>query len=130
MAITEDVVYSGANEKGGQPIGFFFASAAVTDAGETMVDAAMDANYDTLCTVRTGPNQYTSEGFDVAVFIDGTEIMHSKFGSSTSPDEETFECIVPAGKNLKITGDNKSGATITTLSAYIIIRPLIGSITV
>ena len=91
MAITEDVVYSGANEKGGHPIGFFFASAAVTNAGETMVDAAMAANDDTLCTVRVGPNQHTAESFDIAVFIDGTEIMHSKFGSSTSVHELPFQ---------------------------------------
>ena len=87
----------------------------------------MDANYDTLCSVRVGPNQYTGEAFEIAVFIDGTEIMHSKFGSTNSPDEETFECIIPAGTKLKVTGDNQSGATSTVLYTYVIIRPLSGT---
>jgi len=132
MAITEDSVYSGAYEPNyAQPIGFYFNSVAVTNAAETIVDDAMDANADTLCSITAGVNATSiTERFEFIFFIDGTQIMATSVGQ---PGNEigppTIELIIPAGKNLKITGDNQSSSTSTEVSAYVLIKPLAGTST-
>jgi len=132
MAITLDSVYAGAQETqyNPQPIGFYFNSVAVTDAAETIVDDAMDANFDTLCSITAGVNATSiTERFEFIVFIDGTQIMATSVGQ---PGNEigppTIELIIPAGTNLKITGDNQSSSTSTVCSAYVIMRPLSGTL--
>ena len=136
MAITEDVVYSGANEKGGQPIGFYFNSVACTNAAETIVDDVMDANFDTLCEIRCAPNATTMAGvldrFEFVVSVDGTQI--TLMGNQNDADayyiDYPLTLIIPANTNLKITGDNTVSATSTECSVYVIIKPLVGSLTV
>ena len=132
MAITEDSVYSGANEKGGQPIGFYFNSVACTNAAETIVDDAMDANYDTLCSITAGQNAADSAlRYEFVYYIDGTQITikNVEFGDNHGDSNpQSIDLIIPAGKNLKVTGDNKSSGASTECSVYVIIKPLVGSI--
>ena len=134
MAITEDAVYSGANEKGGQPIGFYFNSVACTNAAETIVDDVMDANSDTLCRITAGVNAAsTAHRFEFIYFIDGTQIQVSNIEAGDNHGDSnprSIDLIIPAGKNLKVTGDNQSAATSTECSVYVLIKPLIGSLTV
>mgnify|MGYP006413305491 CR=1 FL=1 len=132
MAITEDTVYSGANEKGGQPIGFYFNSVACTNAAETIVDDEMDANNDTLCTITPSINAAgIGEKFEFIIYIDGTQIMVKlqEGDSDASSYDQSVELIIPAGKNLKVTGDNQSSGTSTECSVYVLIKPLVGSLT-
>ena len=132
MAITEDSVYSGANEKGGQPIGFYFNSVACTNAAETIVDDAMDANNDTLCSITAGQNAADSAlRYEFVYYIDGTQITikNVEFGDNHGDSNpQSIDLIIPAGKNLKVTGDNKSSGASTECSVYVIIKPLVGSI--
>ena len=133
MAITEDSVYSGANEKGGQPIGFYFNSVACTNAAETIVDDAMDANNDTLCSITAGQNAADSAlRYEFVYYIDGTQITikNVEFGDNHGDSNpQSIDLIIPAGKNLKVTGDNKSSAASTECSVYVLIKPLVGSLT-
>ena len=132
MAITEDSVYSGTSEKGGQPIGFYFNSVACTNAAETIVDDAMDANNDTLCSITAGQNAADSAlRYEFVYSIDGTQITikNVEFGDNHGDSNpQSIDLIIPAGKNLKVTGDNKSSGASTECSVYVIIKPLVGSI--
>jgi hypothetical protein len=133
MAITEDTVYSGANEKGGQPLGFYFNSVACTNAAETIVDDAMDADYDTLCSITAGQNAADSAlRYEFVYYIDGTQITikNVEFGDNHGDSNpQSIDLIIPAGKNLKVTGDNKSSSASTECSVYVLIKPLVGSST-
>ena len=134
MAITEDSVYSGAYEPNyAQPINFYFNSVACTNAAETIVDDAMDANADTLCSVTAGQNAVDSAlRYEFVYYIDGTQITikNVEFGDNHGDSNpQSIDFIIPAGKNLKVTGDNKSSAASTECSVYVIIKPLAGTST-
>jgi len=129
MAITEDSVYAGAFIPRPQPVGFYFKSATCTNAAETIVDDAMDANVDTLCTITAGINQAgAGERFEFVYSIDGTQIMVRQFdgNSDVNSGEQIIDLIIPAGKNLKITGDNQGSGDGVVLSVYVLIKPLVG----
>ncbi len=133
MAITLDSVYAGAQETqyNPQPIGFYFNSVACTNAAETIVDDAMDANFDTLCSITAGQNAADSAlRYEFVYYIDGTQITikNVEFGDNHGDSNpQSIDFIIPAGKNLKVTGDNKSSAGSTVCSVYVIIRPLSGT---
>ena len=133
MAITADTIYAGARQTqyNPQPIGFYFNSVACTNAAETIVDDVMDANYDTLCTVTAGINAADSAlRYEFVYSIDGTAISVSnvEFGDNHGDSNpQSYDFIVPAGKNLKVTGDNKSSAASTNCSVYVLIRQLQGT---
>ena len=133
MAITEDSVYSGAYEPNyAQPIGFYFNSAACTNAAETIVDDAMDANADTLCTITCSINEAgAGERFEFVISVDGTSIMARQVDGNADVGDgsEKIELLIPAGKNLKVTGDNQGSGTSVQLSVYVIIKPLAGTST-
>jgi len=131
MAITEDSVYSGAYIPHQQPINFYFNSVACTNAAETIVDDAMDANVDTLCSVTAGQNAADSAlRYEFVYYIDGTQITikNVEFGDNHGDSNpQSIDFIIPAGKNLKVTGDNKSSAASTECSVYVLIKPLVGT---
>ena len=134
MAITEDSVYSGAYEPNyAQPMGFYFNSVACTNAAETIVDKAMDANADTLCSITAGINATsTGQRFEFIYFIDGTQIQVANVEAGDNHGDsnpQSMDLIIPAGKNLKVTGDNQSAATSTECSVYVLIKPLAGTST-
>tara|TARA_Y100000310_G_C19946361_1_gene474864 strand:+ start:54 stop:461 length:408 start_codon:yes stop_codon:yes gene_type:complete len=134
MAITEDSVYSGAYEPNyAQPIGFYFNSVACTNQSQTIVDDAMDANADTLCSITASINKAsTAERVEFVFFVDGTQIQVANMEAGDNHGDSqpyTTDLIIPAGTNLKITGDNQSSATSTECSAYVIIKPLAGTST-
>jgi hypothetical protein len=133
MALTLDTVYEGAQQTqyNPQPIGFYHNTVACTNASETIVDDAMDANFDTLCSITASINAASSaERFEFVFFVDGTQIQVANMEAGDNHGDSqpyTMDLIIPAGTNLKITGDNQSSATSTNCSVYVLIRRLSGT---
>lgn len=130
MALTLDTVYEGAQQTqyNPQPIGFYHNTAACTNAAETIVDDAMDANFDTLCSITAGINAASStERFEFVFFVDGTQIIVSNVDGDSIANSPTIDLIIPAGTNLKVTGDNQSSGTSTNCSVYVLIKRLSGT---
>ena len=125
MAITADTVYAGARQTqyNPQPIGFYHNVAAATDSITTIVNDAMDANYDTLCTIAASTAVHTTDLYDCAVYADGTLINVMKSVDST----KSMDIVLPAGTALKCNLSNQTDSTSNNVQVYVLIRQLQGT---
>jgi len=131
MAITGDSVYSGSQmtQYNPLPMGFYFSGpVACTDAAETIMDDAMSSNKDTLVTLRAQPSVRTDKAFDFIVYIDGTAIQTITSNTNfVNSNPNGLEFILPAGVNLKVTGDNQTDSNSVNCQTFVMIKELVGS---
>ncbi len=131
MAITADTVYSGSQmtQYNPLPMGFYFSGpVACTDAAETIMDDAMSSTKDTLVNVRAHPSVRTVKAFDFIISIDGTAVgVITSDTSYNSSNPDGLDFLVPAGVNLKVTGDNQTDNVSVNCQTYVTIKELNGS---
>ena len=125
MAITADTVYAGARQTqyNPQPIGFYHNVAAADISATTIVDDAMDASFDTLCTVVASTAVHTTDVYDAAVYVDATLV-----GIIQDVDaSQSFDVVVPLGTNLKVNMSNQTDSTDQNVQVYVLIKQLQGT---
>jgi hypothetical protein len=125
MAITADTVYAGARQTqyNPQPIGFYHNVAAADNSATTIVDDAMDASFDTLCTVVASTAVHTTDVYDAAVYVDATLV-----GIIQDVDaSQSFDVVVPLGTNLKVNMSNQTDSTDQNVQVYVLIKQLQGT---
>jgi len=131
MAITADTVYSGSQmtQYNPLPMGFYYSGpVACTDAAETIMDDAMSSTKDTLVNIRAHPSARTVKAFDFVIYIDGTAVgVITSDTSYNSSNPDGLDFIVPAGVNLKVTGDNQTDNASVNCQTYVTIKELNGS---
>jgi|TARA_R100001530_G_scaffold124594_1_gene92848 hypothetical protein len=124
MAITADTVYAGSYiQPNQQAIGFYHNVDSADNTITTIVDDAMSADYDTLCTIMASTAVHTTDLYDCAVYADGTLISVMKSVDST----KSMDVVIPAGKNLKCNLSNQTDTTDQNVQVYVLIRQLQGT---